>query len=910
MNDQHDDQPPATGQPASEQAAPVVSDDQPPATGQPASEQAAPVVNVAPELVAEGVAQVAPEGAQNPSAEDSARGPKSIFLFADGTGNSSAKLFKTNVWRMYEALDLGHAGPGQSVQIAYYDNGVGTSNFRPLRWLGGIFGIGLKTNVLRLYTFLCRNYRPGDKIYAFGFSRGAFTIRLLVQLIVDQGVILHSDPPHYLVRDAYRQTCREMRPNRWPRWLAALVKGIRDLLLFLQRKALFRLRYQDVPREQTPVEFVGVWDTVAAYGGPFAEVTRGIDDWVWPLTMPNYGLSPKVRQARHALSLDDERDAFQPLLWDEYDEQLKVESKEVEPGRLQQVWFSGVHSDVGGGYPDESLSYISLLWMMDQLDNGVRFIDHYVNLAKAVANPFGPIHDSRSGLASYYRYQPRKIAAMLDPADRRYRALRDPQIGKLPKAAKQWTNENRERWKGHGLLRRLLVHESAVARIISGIDSYAPAAVPAGFEIVPAKGPRARPALSTNDYRMLENARAHEAARVERQERAWNWVWWRRLTYFATVAMSLNLILLPWLPWMDQINALCSDDRCFAATMLGAVSYFLPATAEKFWAYYLTKPFALIVGVIILAVLMGIGEFAERRFRGNVKSIWQETLMPPPAVAPNPAPPTIAERLQAIWRTVRDSLSVGLRTFRESPPYQWALHFVKWRMLPFIFGIAILLLLIYASVLALTQIGYALIEPRQAFCDNRRDADGTGQTVAPVKFFADRPCTDLKVNVKAEHLYRIHLKVKEPWVDGGKPGLLSRWTGKFPATPEQGVTDRSLFLQIAWPFNRMTRANYFEPLTEVRNHDLHGFWGKVRKVVIGPPIDMRTTRFRKRGDEYVTLLCPRQPGHLYLMLNDSGYTYANNQGSATVEVELVGELKPNFKCREFDPLQAAISKGG
>ena len=108
----------------------------------------------------------------------------------------------------------------------------------------------------------------------------------------------------------------------------------------------------------------------------------------------------------------------------------------------------------------------------------------------------------------------------------------------------------------------------------------------------------------------------------------------------------------------------------------------------------------------------------------------------------------------------------------------------------------------------------------------------------------------------------------------------------------------------------MTRANYFEPLTEVRNHDLHGFWGKVRKVVIGPPIDMRTTRFRKRGDEYVTLLCPRQPGHLYLMLNDSGYTYANNQGSATVEVELVGELKPNFKCREFDPLQAAISKGG
>src|SRR5438046_87346 len=86
---------------------------------------------------------------------------KSIFLFSDGTGNSSAKLFKTNVWRLYEVLDLGPAAPGDQVQIAFYDNGVGTSAFRPLRWLGGIFGFGLKRNVLRLYTFLCRNYRTG-----------------------------------------------------------------------------------------------------------------------------------------------------------------------------------------------------------------------------------------------------------------------------------------------------------------------------------------------------------------------------------------------------------------------------------------------------------------------------------------------------------------------------------------------------------------------------------------------------------------------------------------------------------------------------------------------------------------------------------------------------------------------------
>ena len=863
-----------------------------------AGTEQAVIVDVAPELVAGGVAQVAPEGEQNPSSEETASGPKSIFLFADGTGNSSAKLFKTNVWRMYEALDLGHAGPNQAVQIAYYDNGVGTSNFRPLRLLGGIFGIGLKTNVLRLYTFLCRNYRPGDRIYAFGFSRGAFTIRLLVQLIVDQGVIRSSDPPDYIVRDAYRHTCRTMRPNRWPRWLARLFIGLRDLMVWVKRKALFQPSYDDFARDPAEVQFVGVWDTVAAYGGPFAEVTRGVDDWVWPLTMPNYGLSPLVRQARHALSLDDERDAFQPLLWDEYDEELKIAAGEVQRGRLQQVWFSGVHSDVGGGYPDESLSYISLLWMMDQLDDGVRFIDHYVNLAKSVANPFGPIHDSRSGLASYYRYQPRKIAAMLDPVDPRCRALRDPQIGKLPDGAKKWPAEQRKRWKDHGLLRRLLVHESAVARIVSGIDNYAPAALPAGFQIVPAKGPRARPALSRQDYRMLENARPREPVRVQRQERAWNWVWWRRLTYFATVAMSLNLILLPWLPWMDQIDALCSDDRCFAATALSTISFFLPTTAVKFWAYYLTKPFALIVGIVFLMILMAIGEFAERRFRGNVKAIWQETLVPPAPVTPSR------------WQAIGTRLSATLRTIRESDPYQWGLVWVKWHVLPFIFGIIILALLIYASALAITQVGYALVEPRQTFCANRGDQAGLDETAGPVNFSADSPCTDLKVNVKAGHLYRIHLRVKEPWVDGGKPNILSRWTGQFPATPDKGVTGTSRLLQLAWPFNRMTRANYFEPLTEVRNHDLPGFWGGARKLLLGPPIDMRKARFRARGEEYVALLCPKGPGHLYLMVNDSGYTYFNNQGSADVEVELVGKLKPNFKCREFDPLQAATSKGG
>src|ERR1700687_1536839 len=116
---------------------------------------------------------------------------KKIVLFSDGTGNSSAKAEKTNVWRMFQALDQ-----TKIYQIAKYDDGVGTSSNKYLAAIGGAFGWGLKRNVIDLYKFLCRNYKTAadykvagatdDEIFAFGFSRGAFTIRVVVGLVVDQ----------------------------------------------------------------------------------------------------------------------------------------------------------------------------------------------------------------------------------------------------------------------------------------------------------------------------------------------------------------------------------------------------------------------------------------------------------------------------------------------------------------------------------------------------------------------------------------------------------------------------------------------------------------------------------------------------------------------------------------------------
>src|SRR5207245_9174244 len=112
-----------------------------------------------------------------------------FVLVSAGTDNSSAALLKTNVWRLFQTLDL--RDPDR--QIAFYDDGVVTSSFKLFAILGGVFGVGLKRNVIAIYSFCCRNYEPGDRIYCFGFSRGAFTIRIAAGLIASQGLVRYDD---------------------------------------------------------------------------------------------------------------------------------------------------------------------------------------------------------------------------------------------------------------------------------------------------------------------------------------------------------------------------------------------------------------------------------------------------------------------------------------------------------------------------------------------------------------------------------------------------------------------------------------------------------------------------------------------------------------------------------------------
>ena len=189
---------------------------------------------------------------------------KRIILLSDGTGNSAAKVWRTNVWRTFEAIDL--TAPDQ---VAIYDDGVGTSSFKPAAMLGGAFGFGLKRNVLSLYKFLCRNYKSkadyqrdkieseDDEIFAFGFSRGAFTIRMLVGLVLEQGLVdfkseAQLDQKAKAAYRAYRENFRTKTRIEVP------LRKLRNLFV--------SGTHNSAERPVAHIRFLGLWDTVAPMG--------------------------------------------------------------------------------------------------------------------------------------------------------------------------------------------------------------------------------------------------------------------------------------------------------------------------------------------------------------------------------------------------------------------------------------------------------------------------------------------------------------------------------------------------------------------------------------------------------------------------------------------------------------------
>lgn len=293
-------------------------------------------------------------------------------------------------------------------QLTYYDDGVGAEKLRWPRLIGGAFGWGLSRNIRQAYAFLCLNYEPGDRIYLFGFSRGAFTVRSLAGMILDIGLLERGaliEAGHKRERAlrkllrAHRSAPLESRRKGEARWEKAKQNRLRkacDLGGF-EPEAL---------RKEIRIRCIGVWETVDAVGVPF-------DELKWPIKFvsrhlfrlrawqfADHKLHKTVEHGYQALALDEERKTFLPEIWD-----VGGGKDCYCDDRIEQVWFAGTHSNVGGGNPKDALALVTLDWMMRKAAAcGLRFNPDKLEDAQADADAHGKIQDSRAGLGALYRY--------------------------------------------------------------------------------------------------------------------------------------------------------------------------------------------------------------------------------------------------------------------------------------------------------------------------------------------------------------------------------------------------------------------------------------------------------------------------------------------------------------------------
>ena len=260
---------------------------------------------------------------------------KRIVIGFDGTWNRPADealpevdRVETNVCRFLESVE--EQDENGVRQVTWYDEGVGNDWYD--RFLGGAIGAGLEANIVEGYKELAKLYEDGDEIYVIGFSRGAYTARSLVGMIRNCGLV----------------------KRKHATFKSAMAYGIYRTKGDEPDSSTARL-FRELFSHPVTIKFVGVWDTVGALGIPL-EVMDKVNARFYAFHDTN--LSRIVENAFHAVAIDEHRKNYDVCLWNPLDP--------PDGQRLEQRWFAGAHSDVGGGYPDRNLSDITLRWMQDR----------------------------------------------------------------------------------------------------------------------------------------------------------------------------------------------------------------------------------------------------------------------------------------------------------------------------------------------------------------------------------------------------------------------------------------------------------------------------------------------------------------------------------------------------------------
>lgn len=810
---------------------------------------------------------------------------KRIVIFADGTGNAFSSQ-ESNVWRLYQALDRSSGD-----QIAYYIKGVGTSGFRPFAILDGATGIGVPSNVRKLHEFICWNWHPGDEICMFGFSRGSFTVRTLIGLMDHEGLVPREIDGETVSRQemkrnvmsAWRSYRSKTVPNNPLRVspLVTSVRGVRNFLVGFYR-ALFRHRTYKEARKETerqqrsviPINFVGLFDTVEAFGVPIEEFRRAIDWAIWPISFRNARLSKRVRRAFHALSLDDERTTFHPLRFDMRGEQ---------PSRISEVWFAGVHSDVGGGYPDADLEHVPLVWMADHAvaEGGLRFNAGALAAFRDAASPVGPRHDSRGGLGVLYRYGPRVI-------------LDAPENAGPP-----------------------VIHHAVAERMAFGCDGYAPIVLPSTALVLLPNGathpisgfaPDARVALVAPDAALT---RAQAAVRAIKNPDPYivslvrDQVWWRRVTYFALLAAVILAGSLPWTArvvtdlankagnatagavgaasiWAeiwDVLVGIAGSITAVVASVLALIGSFIPSYAKP-WVDSLTSlPITFLVVVAIVLILYQTNDYLRDRITDLARQAWF---------------PSRRER----GLTASSTLARPRGTFARFMRMSAVTNFVQKALASYVFPglgiVAIYFILFVAVARGLVSVS----EGRGDVCKSSVEAKPPPwgeHKILDEEFKTSDPCWATGALLEKGRTYTVHLKMKQQYFD---------WRLKSDMA---GFTNFSVWHLIATPFRRWWSLSWFQPVARI------GSYGDVQwalESVIGDTAlpagaDRQAARppstIKKSGSgasphgeiQYVSEFVALADGELFLYVNDVllatpwgpiSYFYDNNKGTAAVSI--------------------------
>ena len=687
-----------------------------------------------------------------------------------------------------------------------YDDGVGTSGFKPLRILGGAFGYGFSRNVRDLYQFLCRHYNEGDDIYIFGFSRGAFTARTLADFIVKCGILNPGKivPGAGLSKEAPLNTDRGLKlgvklayesyRHGYKAPLANFCSAVRDFVR--RRKTLEPSQFhQQMSFAESPVKFVGVWDTVDAVGMPIDELSTVIDEFIYPHRFPDQKLSWSVERARHAVAIDDERHTFHPVLWNEQGER--------DPDHIKQVWFSGMHSNVGGGYPDDGLANVPLRWMVNEAkrkpgQDGLVFAPEKLEEIEQAARPLGKMHDSRSGAAVYYRYKPRRIQDLCSD-DAAGVKIEEPKI-----------------------------HHSVFDRIAAGTEGYAPRGLPANYRVVDENGN-----VSELNPTVLESD-ADRGDRAALLERCQSHIFWRRYLYFALLSVTLALLCLPY--WEPPVPGKeLSGVSDILGSVFGLVSPFVP----DFLGYWVDTWTQAASWFVILAVAYGILGPHSRWVRGNTQQLAEAAwwhLRKPGGTKPSVPEEGLFERIATSLRGTQATKSAYRLYVRHAMP--WLALVLS--------GLVVVGVILRVAVFA-PAVGEGVCHKFAANPAGAADVDpGNPKTVS---FDTKNTCLETGVRLIGGSLYEIRVDASNGDPSDTVENQSRPWRDKSLAAGPAGLSrfrDRLLLIP-ALPLRRKLSYTWFVLTAEIGRDSGETF-----------PIRDESLKFR-----------PRATGALFLYVNDA-----------------------------------------